>query len=150
MNRNPWPYAIIATFILFGIGTASLVTLACSQKVDLVSANYYEQEILYQKQIDRMQRSDSPAVRPAITYDRAAGRIIISMSTIQNSGSISGHIQFYRPSAAGLDRAQPLALDSLGTQTLDARKLRSGLWKIRLSWTAGGREYFTEESLVIQ
>jgi hypothetical protein len=147
---NPWPYTIIATFILFGIGTASLVTLACSQKVDLVSANYYEQEILYQKQIDRMQRSDSPAVRPAITYDRTGGRIIISMPTTDHSGSISGYIQLYRPSAAGLDRDQPLALDSHGTQTLDARKLRSGLWKVRLSWTAQEREYFTEQSLVIQ
>ena len=150
MTRNPWPYAIIATFILFGVGTAGLVTLACSQKVDLVSANYYEQEILYQKQIDRMQRSDGPAVRPAITYERATGRIVISMPTIQNSGSISGHIQLYRPSAAGLDREQPLALDSHGTQTLDAHKLRSGLWKVRLSWNAEGREFFAEQSLVIQ
>ena len=40
-SRNLWPLGIIVTFSLFFAGTVSLVVMACSQKTDLVSADYY-------------------------------------------------------------------------------------------------------------
>ena len=40
LKSNPWPFAIILTFIIFLAGTIGLVVMACTRKVDLVSSNY--------------------------------------------------------------------------------------------------------------
>lgn len=149
MNLNPWPCAIITVFILFALGTATLVTLACSQKMDLVSSNYYEQEILYQQQLEKMQRAERLAGPEALVYDPSTHHITISLRDFQK-GALPGRIQLYRPSAAGLDQNIPLALNSEGRQSLDTHKLRPGLWKARLSWTAQGKEYFLERTVIIQ
>ena len=48
--------------------------MACSQKVDLVSPDYYEQELKFQGQIDRVERTRRAASQAAVAYD-AAGAV---------------------------------------------------------------------------
>ena len=50
-TRNLWPLGIILTLAAFITGTVGLVVMACSQRVDLVSPDYYERELKYQGQI---------------------------------------------------------------------------------------------------
>ena len=71
-SRNLWPLGIIVTFALFFAGTVGLVVMACSQKVDLVSADYYEQELKFQGRIDRVERTRHAATQAAVAYDAAA------------------------------------------------------------------------------
>jgi len=46
-SRNLWPLGILLAFGLFFAGTIGLVVMACSHKMDLVSADYYEREIKF-------------------------------------------------------------------------------------------------------
>jgi hypothetical protein len=147
--RNFWPLGIILAFVLFGLGTASLIVVACSQKIDLVSANYYEQEIKFQKQIDRVDRTRRLAAQPAVAYDRLRGVITISLPAEQARRLVNGRIQLYRPSTAGLDRELPLALNEQGFQSVDASSLRAGLWKVRISWMSDDQEYFVDQKVVV-
>jgi hypothetical protein len=147
-QKNLWPFAVIATFVVFICGTISLVVFACSQKMDLVSADYYEQEISFQGHLDRMERTQRAPQPASIAYDAAAGRIRIS-SLAQPSISVSGNIQLYRPSAAGMDQHFKLTLDSQGIQSLDASSLRPGLWKVRVFWRLDNQDYFLEKHIVI-
>ena len=62
-TRNLWPTAIIVFCSLFVAGTAGLVVMACSQKEDLVSADYYEKELKFQGQIDGAERTRREASR---------------------------------------------------------------------------------------
>jgi hypothetical protein len=62
-NRNLWPWAIVLTFVLFISGTVSLVVMACSQKVELVSQNYYEQELQFQRASVTTRFADSSQFR---------------------------------------------------------------------------------------
>ena len=62
---------------------------------------------------------------------------------------LTGSIQLYRPSAAEQDRKLALALDAAGTQSVDTLGLSDGLWRIRISWTANGADYFADEKVVI-
>ena len=147
--RNPWPWAIVLTFVLFISGTIGLVVMACSQKVDLVSANYYEQELKFQGQLERMKRATELGPQAAVTYVAAKESITISLPPEQVRQEVRGQIQLYRPAEAGLDRKMELQPDSHGTQSLDARGLKPGLWKIRVSWTAGKQDYFIDQKVVI-
>jgi hypothetical protein len=144
--KNPWPFAIILVFVLFISGTITLVVMACSQKVDLVSADYYEQEIKFQGHIDQLDRTHRLREDGSVSYD--AGKRQIRIVLPRDAGA-TGHIQLYRPSASGLDRELKLETASNGIQSVDAAALKPGLWKVRVSWTAQSQEYFIEQSIKI-
>jgi hypothetical protein len=148
-TRNPWPVGIIAACALFVAGTAGLIALACSQKVDLVSKDYYEQELRFQSQIDRAERTRRTAGQASIAYDPARQCITVSLPPGHVHGNVWGSVQLYRPSAAGMDRAVKLDPDASGVQRLDAAGLAPGLWKIRLSWTVDHQDYYLENQVIV-
>jgi hypothetical protein len=147
--RNLWPPAIITTFALFFAGTVGLVVMACSQKVDLVSSDYYEQELKFQGRIDRVERTRQAAAQAAVAYDAARRCITVSLPADQARHQVTGLIELYRPSAAGLDRTVELAPDARGVQRLDAAGLAPGLWKVRVSWTVDHQDYFLDQKVVV-
>ena len=147
-SRNPWPIAIVVWFILFAIFLVSFIVWAVRQRVDLVSDNYYEHEVRYQQQVDRLNNSRALATQVVVTFDPAAHRIVISLPAAESQGA-TGHIHLYRPSDARLDRDLPLALNASGMQQLDARELRNGLWKVRLEWTAKGHEFYLDQPVIV-
>ena len=148
-SRNLWPHAIIAVCALFVASTVGLIVMACSQKMDLVSADYYEQELKYQGQIDRAERTGREANQASVTYDAADKQITVSLTSEQARRPVSGSIELYRPSAAGLDRAVELKPDANGIQRFDASGLAPGLWKVRVSWTVEKQDYYLEQKVVV-
>ena len=148
-SRNLWPIGIIVTFALFFAGTVGLVVMACTQKVDLVSADYYEQELKFQGQIDRVERTRHAATQATVAYDAATRCITVSLPIEQAGHEVSGRIELYRPSASGLDRAVKLAPDTQGVQRVDAAGLSPGLWKVRVSWTVEHQDYFLDQKVVV-
>jgi hypothetical protein len=148
-SRNLWPLGIIVTFVLFFTGTVCLVVMACSQKVDLVSKDYYEQELKYQGRIDRVERTQRAVTQAAIAYDAVAQCITVSLPTDQAGHEVTGRIELYRPSASGLDRALKLEPDAKGVQRVDAAGMSPGLWKVRVSWTVEKQDYYLDQKVVV-
>ena len=146
-QRNLWPLGIILTFVVFISGTIGLVVMACMHSTELVNANYYDQEIKYQSRIDSQTRAQELGASAA--YDAVARHIVISLPRLPAEKNVTGQIQLYRPSAAGLDKEFKLEPAANGTQTLDAAGLQPGLWKIRVSWNAEGRDYFIDQKIII-
>lgn len=146
---NPWPISIIAFFTSAIIGCGTFIAFCSRHPADLVAADYYEQEVRYQGQIERLQHAQQPAASPAVTYDPATQVISISLPSRFAPAKPSGSIQLYRPSATNLDRQIKLTLNDQGMQKIDARSLRPGLWKVRVSWTADREEFYLDQKIVI-
>ncbi len=147
-TRNLWPASIIGFFVLAIIFLTTFIAWAVHQREDLVSANYYENEVRYQQQLDSMNRSQSLAVQSVITYEPARQNIVITLPAA-HSRSATGSVHLYRPSDARLDREVPLTLDPEGIQSLDAKQLQDGLWKVRIKWNANGQEYFLDQPVIV-
>ncbi len=147
---NPWPWAIIASFALFIAGTVGLVIMACAQRGDLVSDNYYEEELKFQTQLDRANSAARLGSTASMTYQPERRLILVALPADQAQRQPRGTITFYRPSAAGLDRKVPLKLDSAGRQSIDSTGLQVGPWQVRVAWTAGEQDFFIERKLVIE
>ncbi len=148
--RNFWPWGVSLTLLVFCAGTVALVVMACFQRTDLVSANYYEDEIRFQKQIERVERVRQLDSRAGVSYDVNSERITISLPPEHVGLAAHGKIQLYRPSEAGLDQQLNLQIDSQGRQIIDAAQLKSGLWKVKVMWTAGSEDYFLDQKVVIK
>jgi nitrogen fixation protein FixH len=146
--RSFWPIGIAAFFVAAVTFLGIFITWSTRQREDLVADNYYENEVRYQEQLDRLNRTQTLATQIAVNYDAARRSIVIALPVAHAHG-VSGSIHLYRPSDARLDRDVPLAIDAEGLQRLDARRLLVGLWKVRVKWNVGGEEFFFDQPVVV-
>jgi hypothetical protein len=143
---NPWPLSIIAYFTVAILGCGTFVVYCNRHPADLVAADYYEQEMRYQGQIDRIQHAQERAQLASVTYDADRSQLRIALPPHQSRENATGQIQLYRPAAMDQDRHVRLEPDARGVQTIDTRDLRPGLWKARVSWTSDRQDYFLDQS----
>ena len=68
-QRTVWPYAIIAVFVLFAAYIGSMVYQAMRSDVDLVSADYYKQELAYQQRMESVALPLQPAAEQRQTIN---------------------------------------------------------------------------------
>lgn len=146
---NPWPIALIAFFALFIASIIAFIVFSTFHRVDLVTPDYYEQEIRYQAQLDRLDRTAALAEGASIALDPATQHLRIQLPPTHAASQPRGSVAFYRPSAAHLDRRFPLLLDPAGTQVLDLGGFAHGLWRVRVAWQVGAQEFFREEKIQV-
>ena len=144
---NPWPYGIIAFFILLLCGMAGFVAIVLTHRESMVSENYYEQELKYQDRIDSAARAEKSGAN--IRLDDAGGKLFVAVPPAQLAQKFSGAIEFYRPSAPELDRNFQFTPGADGIQKMDVTKFAAGLWQVRVRWNAGGQDYFLERKITI-
>jgi hypothetical protein len=150
MKKNIWPYAIIAYFVVFITGVVTWVSFAVRHDDQLVRPDYYEHEIKYQTQIDRLARTRALSSESVIAYNFAENKIRITLPDEMRGQNLDGTIHLYRPSDARLDKKIPVVTSIDGAQEINVAELQGGLWKVRLEWKAGDDEYYAEKSLVLQ
>jgi len=131
-SRNLWPLGITLLLVAFFCGIMTLVVIATSSHTELVSENYYEQEIQYQHRIDGLARAREAGA--SLAYDAAERRIVVSLGRNAAKPDAPAQVELYRPSAAGLDQVLPLLPGPDGAQVADAGNLQPGPWKVRASW----------------
>jgi hypothetical protein len=146
---DPWPASIIAFFALAIGGFVTFIVFCHQHPTDLVAADYYEQEIRYQAELDQLRRTRQLATVDWVRYDPVAKAITIEIPPPEGATRLRGDIHLYRPSSASLDRRFNLELDEQGRQSIDASALPPGLWRVNVRWSAGNQEYRVEQKLVI-
>ena len=143
-----WPYAIVGAMVLFMSYIAMFVYRAMNQEVDLVSKNYYEQEIQFQDHIDRIGRTVA-AGDVAIDYNPAAQNVLLQLPESFKGKRINGKINLFRPSDGKLDQELPLQLGRDLSQLVETAELEKGLWKVRVSFTADTKTYYAEQAIQV-
>jgi nitrogen fixation protein FixH len=136
--------------ILYGAFVAMIVFMVfrtMKENVDLVSPDYYQQELKFQEQIDRQNQSATLEQQP--TVEVSATYVTVRFPAAIAAEDHSGTIRFYRPSDSSKDFATPLQLDSSGVQMVASDKFIKGFYEAQLTWSAGGKNYYNEFSLYI-
>jgi hypothetical protein len=148
-KRSPWPYAITGYFFLMLCGIATFVTWAVRQNMDLVRPDYYEHEILFQNQIDAINRARPLAGQIAVVYDPGRQTLLLRVPSTHVGAHFNGTAHFYRPSDAKLDWRVDLKPARDGTQAINTTQFTPGLWKVRLLWMVNGEGFAFEQSVII-
>jgi nitrogen fixation protein FixH len=117
--------------------------------VDLVSKDYYEEEIAYQDQIDKLKRTKALG-DVMLVYKAEVKEILLQMPATYKGKSLSGTITLFRPSDDKLDKQIPLQLGRDQSQLIEAAALESGIWKVRVNFSAGDETYYTEKTIQIR
>lgn len=146
---EPWPVGLIAFFAVFIAGVATFIASAVSQRMDLVRPDYYEEEIRYQVQLGRLQRTRELGASARLDCDVAGRRVLVRVPASHAAAGLRGQVTLYRPSDARSDRSMPLEVSATGEQTTTLEGLGPGLWRVRVRWESGGLEYHMEEAVVL-
>ncbi len=142
-----WGLGIASVYILFLIGSLVMAVIFMSQDVSLETTDYYAKGIVYQEQIDKMNRTKSlPEQLEIIASD---GVLLFSFPKIFRHNEIDGTIHFYRPSNSSKDFTIAIAPDTARVQSIGTTNLEKGLWKIKIDWDADGNLYFNEKIVMI-
>ena len=149
-KRTIWPYAIIATFVLFAAYIGYMVQQAMYSSVDLVSANYYQQEMAYQQRMETVARTAALPVAVAVTHETAVAQLHLQLPSSFAGKRIEGQIHFFRPSDLTLDFTLPLQPSTDLAQRISTKKMATGFWRVRVDFTADGQAYFVEKDLTIK
>ena len=142
-----WGTGIVIAFVIFMGGIITIAVYLMNQDVNLVADDYYDQEIKYQQQIDRIKRTKKLDEKNIIAFNGTTVNVTIPKSLMKSN--LTGEIYFYRPSDGNSDIKIPLYTDSLGVQVIPVSGLENGSWTIKVNWLTGEDEYFVEKRIFI-
>lgn len=136
-----WGKSIIVAFILFAAFIGTLVTVCVRQDVNLVTQDYYKEELDYQRQIDRIAHTAMLSDKPSIKVEGGLLTIIYpDFARVQK-----GALQLFRPSDARMDKRFELQRTTAHSQFFSTEGMNKGMYRARLRWTMEGKEFFLEQ-----
>lgn len=139
-----WGYKILFGYLAFVAGIVFLVVKASSEKFDLVTKDYYEQELKYQQVID--QAANAAKLSAPVRVEKAEGKITVRFP--EEMKDIKKTIDFYLyfPADAKKDFRKKIETGDIEfTEALPAGI--SGLHVLKLFWEAGSVKYYYEQKI---
>ena len=138
-----WGVKIIIVYSVFVVFMLGMVYMCTRQHFDLVSSDYYAQELKYQQVIDGTKNTSE--LEDAIVIKQSPTSIDIVLPASQKSIE-NGKAFFYRPSDASKDFTEAFTSN---TFRVDRSRLIAGVYKVKITWTESGKNFFDEQSLYI-
>lgn len=142
-----WGLRITILYTGFVALILTLVFTSMHSKEDLVSKDYYLQELRYEERINAIRNNNE--LKESITYYVQGRNVEVTCPKELLAEGASGEIVFFRPSDASKDVKLAMKFDKEGRQKIDG-KLDHGLYKMQLSWQMNKKNYFKEEVIFIQ
>lgn len=142
-----WGNKLILVFIGFGTMMSFMVYRCMKVPVNLVSKEYYRDEIAFQEVIDS--RAKTNALGSKIKLSETKNAIGLTLPDEMKQQKVEGKILLYYPANARYDRQFVLQTDSAAFQSLSKETLVPGKYVIKISWKSAGINYYSEEPFTI-
>ena len=139
-----WGKGILLTIIGFVALIMTMVVISVRMDgIELVTENYYEEEIKYQDRIDES-NSAMELDREVISYDAQTQVIALDLP----NGTL-GSLQLFRPSDSSLDQKIAVKVTHSGKTEVPLKELKSGYWRVQLNWSENGVDHYQEKKITI-
>jgi len=140
-----WGKSIVVVFILFAGFIGTMVVLMSRERIDLVRDDYYQDELTYQQHIDRVGNTARLTTPLKMTYQEDRQQVTFVLADSLRRGEIS----FYRPADRQQDFRVLIPAQHAVRQVVPTARLARGYWRVKVTWTDGQRDYYTENELFL-
>ncbi len=143
-----WGTGIVIAFISFiAFIMYFIISMNTNTKYkhDLVTEDYYKEELQYQNEIDKL--NNAKTLNENISYNKTKEGIIIQFPKDFDLTKITGKMFLYRPSNKQLDFETPISLSKTYLLIPDKR-LVDGRWDIKIDWQYNGKNYLYKKSII--
>ena len=137
-----WGHKITITFLLFFAFIGYMVVGAFQQDFDLVTDQYYAEEINFEKRIT--QRDNARNLENGVKVIQHKNHINI---TIPGENDISGTIHFYHPESSRLDKKFQVNKSEM---IIPKDLLQNSYYVIKTEWESGNKSFYHQHRLFIQ
>lgn len=142
-----WGYKIVMIYVLFVAGIIFMVFKSATQTVDLVTSDYYEQELVYQDKIDQAGRAAK--LSSDLLYTINAGNIDIVFPEEMHGKNVQADVMLYCPSDKRKDLARSFNTND-GQLQFGFPKSYNGQFEVKVNWKVDGITYYSSNKMFIQ
>ena len=142
-----WDNKLLLVFAGFAVLIGTLVYKCSQQNFELVSKDYYNDELRYQDKIDGVNNANKLS---NVQIAQTPEEVSIQLPKELNGLATTGEAWFYCATNASNDRKIPLGASEDGTIKIDKRKLAKTNYQVKLSWQKGNDKFYNEQSLQVR
>lgn len=138
---------LLLVFAAFAAMMIYMVYRCVAIPVDLVSKEYYKDEIAYQQVIDGTNNAN--ALSAAVKLVHLDGAIKIQFPNEMKHQDIKGTVYFYCAANDHKDKHFPLSPNQDGEQQIITSQLKKGNYTVKIDWLNKGNHYYNEQPITI-
>ncbi len=138
-----WGHKLIIVFILFGTLMFILVYKSIRTDYQLVSKEYYNDELKYQQVIDGTANANKLSTQVSIL--QSDGQLQFQFPMEMKNKTAKGAIYFYCSYDNSKDKKIAIALNEICMQTIEETKIPSGNYTVKISWQTADGNYYNEQ-----
>ena len=141
MKNFSWGHGVVIALAAFMIFILSMMFLFPNgqKNSEMVTDNYYEEELKYQDVIDAKKRADQLEEKPQ--YSQNANGITISFPKDYNNSNTTVKFVLNRTDDQNLDVKKSVQLNQAHSFIIPAQVLKPGNYTLRLMWTKDKTDY---------
>jgi hypothetical protein len=142
-----WGYRIVLLYVGFVGLIVTLVSMSVNQRLDMVTPQYYQEELNFQSKIER--REAARSLEQPLSWTISDEQILLNFPKEFTGKKIEADIVFFRPSDARKDQKVKIEGKEL-EYALSTKDLEAGYWEMKIEWKAGDQAFFDETSFNVK
>lgn len=139
-----WGYKIFIVYIVFVCGIAYLIIRSTREKIDLVTPDYYSEELKYQDKINESKNTAQLSGKLNIIHRHDS--LLLQLPAEFNGVTTKGGIKIYYPADKNKDITVPFETMNAFVGTVLPKNIY-GQHELHISWAAGGKNYYFEQKI---
>lgn len=136
-----WGWYIVFSLIGFAIFIIFMVYRMSLQNIDLITENYYNEELLYQEIIDQKQRALERGLHLNVFYDKE--EVIVEFPFDQD---FTAELNFLHPEKKLLDKTYTSVHKQL---RISRKEFTPGKWLIKCKVACKGEKFYFEDTIFL-
>ena len=142
-----WGNKLLITFSVFATMISYLVYRAVTTNFELVDKEYYKNELRYQQVIDASNRT--AALGSSVLLNQSEQGIILELPAEMKNKTINGELFFYCAYDSRKDRRLVINTGTEAIQVFDKSAIEPGKYTVKINWTSGESNYYSEKLITI-
>ena len=139
-----WGWKIGLLYGGFVVMMVGLVVASSRQNVDLVSNDYYVDEIKYQGVLDASK--NEAGLAGAITVHADSGKVVIEFPAEFDKSIIKGNVVFYAANNKDWDRDMGISVND-NKMIVPRSGLQRALYQLKVTYSVDGKEYYYQTQI---
>lgn len=134
---------MVVAFVVFAALIGTLVYKCSQQNFELVSKDYYNDELRYQDKIDGANNANKLS---AVAITQTPDVIQIKLPKELQGLAITGEAWFYCPVNSKNDRRLELKVNDEGVMSIPGAKILAANYQVKVNWQIGKEKFFNEQT----
>jgi len=141
-----WGNKILVAYVSFVVLMIFLVYKSVNTQFDLVTKDYYKDELRYQDKIDGL---NNAAKLKALTINQDASNVILQLPEEMKGLKLSGEIWFYCVTDAQKDKKINLQVNDSARQIIPKSALFATNYLVKVNWKSGSTLYAADKEITV-